>query len=105
MGLLSYIEPVGAALSLAKNLLRPDRSPAAASQAPSFDFRAELERRMTSAEASADKVLEQFDANGDGYLSRSELAMSRETFAQMDLNGDARLDIAELTLAQLRQQE
>ncbi len=101
MGLLSYIQPVGAALSLAKNLLKPDRAP---EPPANFGFRAELDRRLAAAEKSAQATLQQFDANGDGYLTESELAMSSAEFARLDLNADGRLDLTELTRAQAHRQ-
>jgi hypothetical protein len=104
MSLLAYVEPVGAALSIAKSLLRPDRAPEPR-PAPQIDFRTELTQRLNAAERAAENTLKQFDANGDGYLSRSELALSREAFARLDANADGRIDIAELTRAQVRQQE
>ena len=102
MGLLSYIEPVGAALNLAKSIFKPSPAPRALPQRLEVDsgaFRAALEKRLQAADEQAQATLKQFDANGDGYLTRAELALSEDGFRRLDTNLDGRLDTTELVRA------
>jgi len=108
MGLLSYIEPVGAALNLAKSILRPRPAPSAPPQRLEVDsgaFQAALAKQLRAADEKAQATLKQFDANGDGYLTRAELAVSEDGFRRLDANLDGRLDSAELVRAYAQGQE
>lgn len=101
MGILGALLPIGDAVQLVSQVLRPNPAarhvPVAQPTKPSFG------EELEAARARAETLMRLYDADGDQRLNLTESGMAQQAFARNDMNGDGLLDVTELTQSYLRQ--